>query len=147
MNTFEELIHTRSGSIVVLASVHTLLFLIPFSEEDNRPKFVLIFSSTAQNNHVLSASVNHYWSLKEFLESPTSIQSLGGEATYKSQELEASSARKSASRRQQPHWSGQARLCCSNKEALTLQRPNVASFMSHSCKVTLGLVVLWRSFF
>lgn len=60
MNTFEEHIHMRSGSIVVLAPVHMLLFLIPFLEEDNRPKFVLIFSSTAQNNHVLSASVNHY---------------------------------------------------------------------------------------
>lgn len=58
------------------------LFLIPFWEVDNSPKYVLFSSSVAQYNHVLSASVNHYLSFKEFLESSNSIQSLGEEATY-----------------------------------------------------------------
>ena len=73
------------------ALVDMPVFLIPFWKEDNSPKF---FPSVAQNNHAFSASVNHYCSLKGFLESSGSIQSLGeGEAIYKYQELEASGIR------------------------------------------------------
>lgn len=96
------------------------LFLITFRREDNH-SVCFVISFVTQNNHVLSASVNHYCSLRGFLESSSFIQFLGGEATCKWEQLKASHMRTSAAGRYQLQSSGKARLCCSNKEALKWQ--------------------------
>lgn len=62
--------------LLLFALANMSLFLIPFWKEDYLiPEFVFfcLFSSVVQNNHALSASVNHYRSLKGFLESSSSI--------------------------------------------------------------------------